>query len=84
MRTTFSEEIARIQDAYRSFLAVRRHDGESYFACVDIKHRSTRCTLGINGLPLRNGQKCPALTDGGKEILHIEFVHQSPSSSGEA
>src|SRR5581483_10976150 len=48
----FSEEIARIQYAYRSFVAVLGDNGESHLALLDIKHRIAVCALSVNRLLL--------------------------------
>src|SRR5471030_2593853 len=66
-KATLPAEIARVQYAYGSFLAVLRDDGEPYLALLDIKHRIRRLTLSVNCLFLWNQNNFPAFTDDGKE-----------------
>jgi hypothetical protein len=73
-KATFSEEIARIQYAYRGFLAVLRDDRESYLPILDIKHRITRGALSVNGLFFCNRHNFPAFADGGKEFMGVELA----------
>src|SRR6185437_4620690 len=66
---SFSKEIARIQYADRSFLAIPRHDGEPDFPFQDIKDRITICALHVDCSFLWKGHNFSALADGGKELF---------------
>src|ERR1051326_6179066 len=70
-KATFSEEIAWIQYAYRSFLAVFRNDGKSDLALVDVEDRIAGCALSVDRFFLWKRHNLSALTDAGKELLRI-------------
>src|ERR1700730_10749633 len=72
-KTTFAEEIARIQYGYRSFLAVLRYDREFNRSFFDIKNSVRRTTLNKDRFLLWERYNCPSCTDFREELVSIEF-----------
>src|SRR6185369_8678078 len=82
-----TEEISRIQDSDRSFLADLGHDGQPDLTFLDIEDGVRRIPLGEDPLFLGSSQTLPALANGCEEGYRIEFAvlltagnwtHQSP------
>lgn len=73
-KPSLSEEIARIQYADGSFLAILRNDGEPYFSFQDIKDRITICALRVDCSFPWKGHNFSALTDGGEELFRVEIT----------
>src|ERR1700737_5641781 len=70
-KATFSEEIALVQNAYRGFLPVLRHNGESYLSFLYIKNSIGRIALNEDRLLLGKSCDLPAAVDGRKECLDL-------------
>jgi hypothetical protein len=73
-KRTFTEETPITQYADRGFLAILGDNGESYLACLQIKHCVRGIALGEDGLLLREEHRLPALSDGSEECLGVELA----------
>jgi hypothetical protein len=73
-KRTFPEETSLTQYADRGFLAILGDNGESYLACLQIKHRVRWISLREDGLLLWEERGLPAFSDGGEECLGVELA----------